>query len=443
MSDDIYSGMTVKELKEQLRDKRLRVSGNKPELLARLRAGSSAIRRKSSRKSRKSRNKGVRKSRNKGVRKSRKKPVKRKPSIKKARVKNWFDQSKVEIKNNLKSMKVTEIRKSPQLKPYLKGKSKAKKQELIDHLTIMLSTKSPPPLSKAKKKASRKARKASKKVKKKASRKARKASKKVKRKASKKVKRKASSPLNWGLKLVKKFSRNSVRKYPDRLFIFGENDACFDTGEEWRKNGDIDENDECYQTTTQAVIRGEPNAAPIITISKNGVSDNEIKKLMERDVNKIVKDLRSGKYKDVILSSNLIGTGVAKLDKNNLDLWKYLQQQLARLKPKSTVPQPELGVNKTIFAMWLLDKVPKRKPSKVSRKSKLTQPSIESPIISEEEEITTTPILPVPQDSNAEIEKAIRKCLYGDSNVLPVQEASPEPEIVDDEEDEEELEIED
>ena len=39
-------------------------------------------------------------------------------------------------------------------------------------------------------------------------------------------------------------------------------------GEKWRKDKEIDEDDDCYQSSTQAQIRGEPNAAPIVTISK-------------------------------------------------------------------------------------------------------------------------------------------------------------------------------
>ena len=49
-------------------------------------------------------------------------------------------------------------------------------------------------------------------------------------------------------------------------------------------------------------------------------------------------------------------------------------------------------------------------------------------------------LVPVPQDSNADIEKAIRKCLYGDTDILPSEAPEePVPEIVDEEE--EELEI--
>jgi len=84
-----------------------------------------------------------------------------------------------------------------------------------------------------------------------------------------------------------------------------------------------------------------------------------------------------------------------------------------------------------------LDKEIRKKPQKViprkSRKSiaKPTKPKASTKVIT-----------PVPQDSNADIEKAIRKCLYGDSDILPTDTPKEaEPEIVDDDEEEEELEI--
>ena len=87
------------------------------------------------------------------------------------------------------------------------------------------------------------------------------------------------------------------------LFVFGENDECFPVGEKWRKDKKIDEDDKnCYQTSTQAQIRGEPNAAPIVTISRKGASDKKLKSMMKRDVGAILKDMNSGAYSNIVLS---------------------------------------------------------------------------------------------------------------------------------------------
>jgi hypothetical protein len=467
MSQIDIDKMKLKELKAECKKKGLPVSGNKSVLIARLKAGKAAIKRKASRKprkrksakkaakksrkrksakkaakksrKRKSAKKAAKKSRKrKSAKKAAKKVAKRKPSTKKPRTQDWAEMTKAEISKELKSMKVTEIRKSPKLKPFLKGKSKAKKQELVDHLTDVLSSGQALPVPKAKRKSAKKqSRKAIKKSAKK------KAPKKSVRKASTKVSRKVSKKAgkSWGIKLTKKFTRGSVKKNKDRLFIFGENDECFPVGEKWRKDGEIDEDDEeCYQLSTQAQIRGEPNAAPIVTISRKGASDKELKSMMKRDVEAILKEMKSGKYKDLVLSSQLVGTGVANLPKKKPEVWKFLQEQLARLKSGGVLPRPPLGSDKSsinVFTGWLLDKEIRKKPQKViprkSRKSvaKPTKPKASTKVIT-----------PVPQDSNADIEKAIRKCLYGDSDILPTETPKEaEPEIVDDDEEEEELEI--
>jgi hypothetical protein len=454
MSQIDIDKMKLKELKDECKKKGLPVSGNKSVLIARLKAGKAAIKRKASRKprkrksakkaakksrKRKSAKKAAKKSRKrKSAKKAAKKVAKRKPSTKKPRTQDWAEMTKAEISKELKSMKVTEIRKSPKLKPFLKGKSKAKKQELVDHLTDVLSSGQALPVPKAKRKSAKKqSRKAIKKSAKK------KAPKKSVRKASTKVSRKVSKKAgkSWGIKLTKKFTRGSVKKNKDRLFIFGENDECFPVGEKWRKDGEIDEDDEeCYQLSTQAQIRGEPNAAPIVTISRKGASDKELKSMMKRDVEAILKEMKSGKYKDLVLSSQLVGTGVANLPKKKPEVWKFLQEQLARLKSGGVLPRPPLGSDKSsinVFTGWLLDKEIRKKPQKViprkSRKSvaKPTKPKASTKVIT-----------PVPQDSNADIEKAIRKCLYGDSDILPTETPKEaEPEIVDDDEEEEELEI--
>ena len=441
MSQNDIDKMKVKELKAECKKQRLPVSGTKAVLVARLKAGKSAIKRKASRKPLKKKSakrKAAKKSRKR--KSAKRKAAKRKPSTKKSRTQDWSKMTKSEISKELKSMKVTEIRKSPKLKPYLKGKSKSKKQELIEHLTDVLSSGKAPPTPKAKGKR-KSTKKQSRKAIKKSSKK--KAPKKSVRKASTKVSRKASKKAgkSWGIKLTKKFTRASVKKNKDKLFVFGENDECFPTGEKWRKDEEIDEDDQCYQLTTQAQIRGESNAAPIVTISRGGASDNELKSMMKRDVEAILKEMKSGKYKDLILSSQLVGTGVANLPKKKPGVWKFLQEQLARLKSGGVLPRPSLGSDKSsinVFTGWLLDKEIRKKPQKViPRKSRKTAKSAKSAKSAK----PAKTLVPVPQDSNADIEKAIRKCLYGDTDILP-SEASKEtePEIVDDDE-EEELEI--
>jgi len=349
MSQNDIDKMKVTELKAELKKKGMPVSGNKAVLVARLKAGKSAIKRKASRKPRKKKSSKRKSAKRKAAKKSRKrksakrkaakksrkrksakrkaakksrkrksakrKVVKRKASSKKSRTQDWSEMTKAEISKELKSMKVTEIRKSHKLKPYLKGKSKAKKQELINHLSDVLSSGKAPPSPKAKGKK-RSSKKRSRKAVKKSAKK--KAPKKSTRKASTKVSRKVSKKAGskWNIKLTRKYSRASVKKNKDKLFVFGENDECFPVGEKWRKDGEIDEDDEkCYQLSTQAQIRGEPNAAPIVTISRKGASDKDLKSMMKRDVEAILKEMKSGKYKDLVLSSQLVGTGVANLPK--------------------------------------------------------------------------------------------------------------------------------
>ena len=447
-----FDEMKVKELRAELKKRGLPVSGTKPVLITRLKAGKSAIKRKASRKPRKKKSrkvvkksrkkksakrksrKAVKKSRKKKsrkvVKKSRKKKsAKRKPSVKKSRVQDWAAMTKDEISKELKSMKVVEIRKSPKLKPFLKGKSRAKKQELIEHLTDVLSSGQAPPAAKPKGKR-RSSKKGSRKMVKKSSKKV--GPKKSTRKVSKKVSRKTSHKRGqWKIHFIPKFTRKKIQAQPKRLFVFGENDECFHTGQEWRKNGNIDESDPCFQDRTQAIIRGEPNAAPIITVSRHGVNNKNMEKLIKRDVDAILKDMKSGKYKVLVFSTRLVGTGVAKLHTTNRKLWQFLLKELARLKPGDN-KNPPLNSSIETFKDWLKGK-PIKRTTIASRKV-----HIPGRKVSIKHKSKPSVITPVPQDSNADIEKAIRKCLYGDTDILPKESGSEEPEIIDDEDDEEE-----
>jgi len=472
MSQNDIDKMKVTELKAELKKKGMPVSGNKAVLVARLKAGKSAIKRKASRKPRKKKSSKRKSAKRKAAKKSRKrksakrkaakksrkrksakrkaakksrkrksakrKVVKRKASSKKSRTQDWSEMTKAEISKELKSMKVTEIRKSHKLKPYLKGKSKAKKQELINHLSDVLSSGKAPPSPKAKGKKRSSKKRSRKAVKKSAKKKApKKSTRKVSTKVSRKVSKKAGS--KWNIRLTRNYSRASVKKNKAKLFVFGENDECFPMGEKWRKDKEIDEDDDCYQQSTQAQIRGEPNAAPIVTISRNGASDKDLKSMMKRDVEAILKEMKSGKYEDLVLSTNLVGTGVANLPKKKPKVWEFLQEQLARLKSGGILPRPPLGSNKssiTAFTAWLVDEKIRKRPQKVvPRKSRKSVAKKSSPTKESKKSAPAKTITPVPQDSNGDIEKAIRKCLYGDSDILPSAAKQEEvPEIVDEEE---------
>ena len=60
----------------------------------------------------------------------------------------------------------------------------------------------------------------------------------------------------------------------------------------------------------------------------------------------LLKDMKSGKYQDLVLSTQLVGTGVAQLPKKKPDVWEFLQEQLARLKSGGVLQRPSLGSTK-------------------------------------------------------------------------------------------------
>ncbi|MHA1853096.1 MAG: SAP domain-containing protein, partial [Candidatus Heimdallarchaeaceae archaeon] len=118
MSQIDIDKMKLKELKAECKKRGLPVSGNKSVLIARLKAGKSAIKRKASRKprkrksakrkasrKRKSAKKAAKKSRKRksAKRKASKKVAKRKPSTKKSRTQDWAAMTKAEISKELKS----------------------------------------------------------------------------------------------------------------------------------------------------------------------------------------------------------------------------------------------------------------------------------------------------------------------------------------------------
>ena len=253
---------------------------------------------------------------------------------------------------------------------------------------------------------------------------------------------------------MKNFNRQNLKNDRSTLYVWGENDVCYPIGEKWRKLSDKQREDlfdklkkeitdhkannmvplstdaRCYQTTTQAVIRGEPNAAPIITTDKSSMSDSARQKLTTRDVNNILKELRSGKYKKLVFSDRLVGTGIAALNQgHNLSLWKHLLKELSRLKPTGG-STTDTGLVE--FVSWFSDG--KCKPAVRVRKSRKPRLHRVQPAAKESEPDDLSPI----GASVGELEKAIRNCLLGttDEDTITI-ESSSTPTVIDSEEEEE------
>ena len=299
--------------------------------------------------------------------------------------------TKNEIKNYLTSLTVTEIKKSP--KKFLKGARGLKKSELITRFIELWEADKNTSTSRVPAKPSR-----------------------VPAKTSTKEDK-------WSISFVSKYDRNLLKRNQTKLYIFGENNFCYKKGEEWREKGGPskdDENHQCYQKRTQAIIRGEPNAAPVITtIRKNGkqlaLNDgvkNLLRKFIPKNITNILSSLRSGKFSEVVLSSNLIGTGVAGLNKDK-DIWHFTLKELSRLKPnnKSMLDVSNMSIEN--FKLWLLDK-PIRKPTKKQPRKPPTPTKKEQAVAKKQTVELDEPIVTT---TTAEIDEAIRKCLFG--GILP------------------------
>ena len=172
-----------------------------------------------------------------------------------------------------------------------------------------------------------------------------------------------------------------LKRYPNKLYIFGENNACYKTGEEWRNNGGPTEDDKlnpCYQKNTQAIIRGEPNAAPIITtIRKNkkqlSLTDPAVKKILKKAITKnisnIFNSLKAKKFTEVVFSEDLVGTGVSKLINDSL-MWNFLLSQISRLKPNNTKKTDVSNMKLNNFKAWLMNKPIRKLTTKQTRNYK-------------------------------------------------------------------------
>lgn len=142
------------------------------------------------------------------------------------------------------------------------------------------------------------------------------------------------------------WTRKDVENNPDKVFLFGDN---FEDAQ----NGYV-------PSSTQAVIRGLPNAIGISTKNNRGTNegimdrddyqessylDNQDFEVFKKHVdNQIEKAIDSGKT--IVLPENGIGTGAAQLEKRAPKLFAYLQQELDKLKQEnkattSTTSKPQ------------------------------------------------------------------------------------------------------
>ena len=132
------------------------------------------------------------------------------------------------------------------------------------------------------------------------------------------------------------WSRKDVENNSDKIFLFGDNFEDARTG--------------YVPSSTQAVIRGLPNAIGISTKNNRGTNegiidrddyqessylDNQDFEMFKKHVDKqISKAIDSGKT--IVLPEDGIGTGKAELKERAPKLFEYLNQELEKL--KSTVP---------------------------------------------------------------------------------------------------------
>ena len=393
---------TIKELKAKLKAKGLPVSGTKSILEARLKSGVKSRTRKTV--------KSVKKRKQRKSRKQRKKPA-----VKPRTMTQLLSQklSLAEIQSHLEGMTVTNIKKSPVYKSLSSADKKKmkKKADIVRILSGKIHSSKPVKSVKKSRVASRSRRPAA---------------------------------CNWVLEFERKFSRDKLKSNPHKLYIFGENDECYETGQNWRKTGmdREDETNKCYQRSTQAVIRGEPNAAPIVTVSRLGASDKKLKEYMKRDVDAILADVKQKDIKHVVLSDALVGTGVADLHNKNPEMWKYLVKQLFRLAPGVKLPAGKKnspanvidvlsGGTCTFSKTRPAPAVASRKKTPTMGKSRRVQPVKQKSIT--RSDIGTSNI--------SELEAAIRECLFG--KVAPAMTATDERPLVVTDEEEPEVEGED
>ena len=118
------------------------------------------------------------------------------------------------------------------------------------------------------------------------------------------------------------WSRKDVENNPDKVFLFGDNFEDAETG--------------YVPSSTQAVIRGLPNAIGISTKNDRGtkessyLTDADFNTFKQRVDEQIQKAKESGKT--IVIPEDGIGTGKAQLKERAPKLFEYLQQELNKLK---------------------------------------------------------------------------------------------------------------
>lgn len=143
--------------------------------------------------------------------------------------------------------------------------------------------------------------------------------------------RKQAEQPTKGVELFKGFwTRKFVESQKDKVFLFGDNTA--------------DKRTAYTPTSTQAVIRGLPNAIGISTKRDRGTNETSylndslfdaFKKHLDEQIQK-AKD--SGKT--IVIPADGIGTGKAELEKRAPRIFAYLQEQLNKLISGSKIENP-------------------------------------------------------------------------------------------------------
>lgn len=152
------------------------------------------------------------------------------------------------------------------------------------------------------------------------------------------------------MKLVKaRYTRTSVRKDPDRLYIFTDNCdrssgrySVPDDSEYSKRFGKTGLN---FPTTTSAIIRGLPNAYPITTKKayKKGCKSyglwteddiEEFKKVIDEDIEHIKKACIEKGYKIIVFPCNgLLNTKLSKISfERTPSLFNYILEKEIELK---------------------------------------------------------------------------------------------------------------
>ena len=118
---------------------------------------------------------------------------------------------------------------------------------------------------------------------------------------------------------IKKYSLETTRQHPDKVFVFGDN--LQGTGSGWKAG--------------QAVIRPAKNSYGIPTKKKPTMNRDAFMTDLEYESNVKAIDAAIAKIpkdRDLVMPKDGIGTGRALLKQNAPKTWSYLQQELGKLR---------------------------------------------------------------------------------------------------------------